>query len=146
MKYEVSTNITRPLTDVFQFVTRFENQNRWQAATVRNNQITPGAMRVGVQGRHVGRWLGRSYESIAEVIEFEPQSLWGYRSVSGPYDLAMHYRFEPVEDGTRLSMTAEADAKGFFGIGKLTEPLVGILAKRLLQGDLERLKRVLETA
>ncbi len=145
MLYKVSTLINSPSAEVFQFVANVENQSKWQAATVKNTQITPGAMRVGTQMRHTGKWLGRSYESIAEVIEYEPDHQWGYKSVSGPYDLVMHYHFEPVENGTRLTMHVEGDTKGFFGFFKFVEPLVARAAKKLLNDDLARLKKVLES-
>ena len=116
MKSRVSILIHRPITDIFQFVANVENQSKWQAATVKNTQITPGAMRVGAQMRHTGSWLGRNYESIAEVIEYEPDRLWGYKSLSGPYDLVLHYHFESVENGTRLTVDAEGDPKGFFTV------------------------------
>src|SRR5213594_4026929 len=115
MIIHLSTLINRPLDEVFQFVTRFENQNQWQAATLQNNQVEPGVMRLGVHGRHIGKWLGRTYGSTAEVIAYEPSRLWGYQSISGPYDLRMLYHFEPVEGGTRLRMDIEGDTKGFFG-------------------------------
>ena len=145
MRYEVSTTINRPLADVFQFVSNVENQSRWQAATVRNTQLTPGPLRVGTQMRHTGKWLGRNYESTAEVIEYEPNRKWGYRSVAGPYDLVMHYHFEPIENGTRLTMDVQGDAKGFFGFFKFVEPLVGRAAEKTLNDDLARLKTVLES-
>jgi hypothetical protein len=146
MIIHIGTDINRPLGEVFQFVTRFENQCQWQAATLQNDQLEPGVMRVGLHGKHRGQWLGRTYESTAEVIAYEPQRLWGYQSVSGPYDLKMLYRFEPIEGGTRLNMDIEGDTKGFFGLGKITEPVVRFMAKRLTQRDLSRLKNVLEAA
>lgn len=111
-----------------------------------NTQLTPGPMQVGTQGRHTGKWLGRSYESVGEVIEYEPNSKWGYKSLSGPYDLAMRYRFEPVKNGTRLTMDAEGDTKGFFGFFKFAEPLVMRAAKKMMNDDLLRLKQILETS
>lgn len=145
MKSQVNTLIHRPLADVFRFVANFENQSQWQTATIRNTQTTPGPMRVGAQGRHVGKWLGRNYESLGEVIEYEPDRRWGYKSISGPYDLVMHYRFEPEGDGTRLTMDVEGDTKGFFGFFKFMEPLVARAGAKLLKDDLTRLKKVLES-
>jgi hypothetical protein len=62
MRYEVSTVISRPLPDVFRFVTNIENQPQWQAASVENHQLTPGPMAVGAQIQYIGKWLGRRYE------------------------------------------------------------------------------------
>ena len=129
---------------MFDFVTHVENQSKWQGSTVRNTQLTPGPMRVGMHMQHVGKWLGRHYESIGEVIEYETGHLWGYKSVSGPYDLTMHYRFEPAGNDTRLSMDVQGDAKGFFGFFKFAEPLVTRTAEKTLNDDLATLKRLLE--
>lgn len=144
MVSQVSTLIHRPIEQVFSFVVNFENQAKWQAATVRNAQTTPGPMCIGAQCLHVGKWLGRSYESVGEVIEYQQNRKWGYKSVSGPYDLVMHYRFEVVGDHTRLTMNAEGDTKGFFTFFRFAEPLIAPLANKLLRDDLARLKQVLE--
>lgn len=141
MQYEVTTVIARPLPDVFQFVTNVENQPKWQAASVENHQLTPGPMAVGAKIQHIGKWLGRRYESIGQVVDFEPGSRWAYKSLSGPYQLEMRYHFEPAAAGTRLTLTAEGGDLGFF---RLPAPLLRYLAERVLQGDLTRLKKVLE--
>jgi hypothetical protein len=77
------------------------------------------------------------------VIEYDPDRLWGYKSLSGPYDLVMHYRFESVEAGTRLTMDVDADTKGFFGFFKFAEPLVARAGEKLSKAHLARLKKVL---
>jgi len=144
MIYRVSTIINKPLQEVFQFVTRVENESKWQAATVENIQLTDGPMRVGVMMRHTGQWLGRKYQSDAEVIEYEPNSKWAYKSVAGPFDLEMHFQFEPAGNGTSLTMDVSGNPKGFFGFFKLLEPLVNRFGRRTLEDDLARLKSVLE--
>ncbi len=141
MQYKVSVDIARPVTDVFQFVTNVENQPKWQAASVENHQLTPGPMAVGTKIQHIGKWLGRRYESLGQVVDFEPDRRWAYKSLSGPYQLEMRYRFEPAAAGTRLTLTAQGGDRGFF---RLPAPLLRFFAQRVLQGDLDRLKRVLE--
>jgi uncharacterized protein YndB with AHSA1/START domain len=141
MQYEVSTLINRPLAEVFKFVTNVENQPKWQSSSVENTQLTPGPMAVGAKIQHVGKWLGRRYVGIGQVTEFEPDSKWAYKSLSGPYQLEMRYRFEPAPGGARLTMVADGEDSGFF---RLPAPLLRFFAQRVLQGDLDRLKKVLE--
>jgi hypothetical protein len=141
MQYEVSTLINRPLAEVFQFVTNVANQPRWQSSSLENTQLTPGPMAAGVTTQHVGKWLGRRYVSKGLVTEFEPNSRWAYKSLDGPYQLEMRYRFEIEPDGTRLTMAADGEDAGFFG---LPAPLLRFFAQRVLQGDLDRLKKILE--
>lgn len=142
MRYEVSTVKNRPLPDVFRFVTKVEDQPKWQAASVENHQLTPGPMAVDTQIQHIGKWLGRRYESLGQVVDFEPDRRWAYKSLSGPYQLKMRYAFEPAAAGTRLTLTAVGGDLGFF---RLPAPLLRFFAKRVLQADLDRLKRVLES-
>ena len=141
MQYEVSTLINRPLVEVFQFVTNVTNQPKWQSSAVENTQLTPGPMAVGVTIQHVGKWLGRRYVGTGQVTEFEPNSRWAYKTLDGPYQLEMHYHFEPAPSGTRLTMVADGEDSGFF---RLPAPLLRFFAQRVLQGDLDRLKKVLE--
>jgi uncharacterized protein YndB with AHSA1/START domain len=143
MQYEVSTLINRPLAEVFQFVTNVENQPKWQAASVENRQLTPGPMAAGVTTQHVGKWLGRRYVSKGLVTEFEPNSRWAYKSLDGPYQLEMRYRFETEPGGTRLTMVADGKDAGFF---RLPAPLLRFFAQRVLQGDLDRLRKVMESS
>jgi hypothetical protein len=143
MQYEVSTLINRPLAEVFQFVTNVANQPRWQSSSLENTQLTPGPMAAGVTTQHVGKWLGRRYVSKGLVTEFEPNSRWAYKSLDGPYQLEMRYRFETEPDGTRLTMVADGEDAGFF---RLPAPLLRFFAQRVLQGDLDRLRKVMESS
>lgn len=142
MKYEVSTLIVCPVSDVFQYVTHFENNPQWQASAVENKQITPGPMGVGTEIQHVGKWLGRRFQGTARVTEFEPNRRWAYQSLDGPFQLELHCSFEEAPGGTRLTMFVDGDDKGFF---KMAGPILSGMAKRMQQEDLKRLKQVLET-
>jgi len=143
MRYEVSTLINRPLADVFQFVTNVENQPKWQSSSLENTQLTPGPMAAGVTTQHVGKWLGRRYVSKGLVTAFEQNSRWAYKSLDGPYQLEMRYHFEAKPNGTLLTLVADGEDAGFF---RLPAPLLRFFAQRVLQGDLDRLKQVMETS
>ena len=91
MHYTVSTVIGKPIAEVFAFVTNVENQARWPSATLENAQTTPGPMAAGTLMRHVGKWLGRRYETVARVTEYTPDRQWSYTTVSGPFRVAFQY-------------------------------------------------------
>ena len=145
MKSRVSTLIHRPLDEVFRFVANLEKLSGWQGSTAQMTQLTPGPMQVGVQLRRIAQGPGGRFESTGEVIEYEPNRQWGYKTTSSAYDWVMRFHLEPVGDDTRLTLEVGGDAKGFFALFNLVGPLVVWATEKGLKDDLARLKNVLES-
>lgn len=142
MQVESSIVIMQPLEDVFAFITDTEAQSQWQAATQENKKLTDGPVGVGTQIQHRGKFLGKRMESIAEVVEYEPNSKYHVKSVQGYLPVDLQYLLEPAEEGTKLILIAGGAPGDFF---RLAEPLVAAASRRLIAADLRRLKAVLET-
>jgi len=96
---------------------------------------------VGTTTRSVSTILGRRIEFEFEITEFEPNRKWAGRSKSGPFPVQASVTFEPIEGGTRVNQTIEAEPGGFF---KLAEPLMMSMGKRQFQNDLDNLKDLME--
>lgn len=141
MIFEVSTMIRQPIEKVFEYVTNVEHHAQWQTATLEDKILSEGPLGMGTTIHHVGKFLGRRIENTSEVTEYEPNTNFAYKTVSGSLPVEMRYRFESVEGGTRLTLTAGGETGRFF---KLAEPIVARSAKRLLDEDLIRLKNILE--
>ena len=75
------------------------------------------------------------------VTEFEPNRKWAYKTTSGPFASAGSYSVEPVEGGTKLTLSGEAEVGGFF---KLAEPVMAGMMKRTFETGLANVKDVLE--
>ena len=103
MKFDLNTNIYRPLTQVFAFVTTPENDFHWQYGTLMSEKISKGEMGVGTLFRVVGHFMGRRIESVYEVTEFEPNNRYGFKSLSGPMDSYTLYTFGAMKGRTRIS-------------------------------------------
>jgi hypothetical protein len=90
----------------------------------------------------VGKFLGRRIGTVYEVIEYEPNRSAAWKTVSGPLPLTFRRTFERVEGGTRFTIRYEAELRGFF---KLVMPLLAGSVKRQHEGDLHKVKELMET-
>ena len=140
-KIERSIVIGRPVDDVWEFVHDIANDRLWQTTLVESEQLTDGPMGVGTRVREVRHFLGLKIELAWEVTEFEPKTRSAIRGVSGPVPLSGGYRLEPLDAGTKFTVTGELDAHGLF---KLAEPVFARITSRELEANLGHLKDLLE--
>jgi carbon monoxide dehydrogenase subunit G len=136
--------IDRPPEQVFVFVTTPENDKEWVSTAVERQREKVGPIEVGSRIRAVDKFLGRRIESMLEVTEHQPNARSAIR-LEGPIAARGRYLLEPVDGRTRFQWILEADpGLGGLYLGKLTDPLVTLLFRRRVRGDLRRLKDVLE--
>jgi uncharacterized membrane protein len=140
-KIERSVVIDRPVDEVFDFTHDQTNDALWQTTLVETQPLTEGPMRVGSRWREVRKFLGKRIETVMELTEYEPKTRSAVKMVSGPVPLSGRYLLEPVDGGTRFTVTGELDAHGFF---KLAEPVFARITGRELESNLGHLKDLLE--
>jgi uncharacterized protein YndB with AHSA1/START domain len=140
-KFEINLVISRPVEEVFAFISNPENLPRWRAATLEIRRLSSEPFEIGsiVRGRFT--FLGRPFEGNLEIIAREPHRSYATKMVEGPFPLEARYTLEPSEGGTQLTLVVQGEPGGFF---KLAEPLVVSLAKRSYESDLHNLKEMLE--
>jgi uncharacterized membrane protein len=141
-KIERSIVVDRPSDEVWEFVHETTKDALWQTTLTESEKLTDGPMRVGTQIREVRHFLGVRIELTLEVTEYEPNRKSAIRAVSGPVPLTGSYRLEPLEAGTRFTVSGELDAHGLF---KLAEPVFARITRRELEANLGHLKDLLET-
>jgi carbon monoxide dehydrogenase subunit G len=141
---EESILIDRPAEDVFAFVTTPENDRLWSSTAVEREREGDEPIRVGSKIRAVDKFLGRKLESTFHVTEYEPSRRSSVR-IDGPVKAEGSYFLEPADGGTRFRWRMDAE-RGLGGVylGRVTDPLVTMIFRRRLRGDLRRLKQVLE--
>ena len=140
-KIERSIVIGRPVDEVWEFVHDIANDRLWQTTLVESEQLTDGPMRVGTRVREVRHFLGLKVELAWEVTEFEPKRRSAIKGISGPVPLSGGYLLEPLDAGTRFTVSGELDAHGLF---KLAEPVFARITSRELEANLGHLKDLLE--
>jgi uncharacterized membrane protein len=137
----VETEIARPREEVARYAGDWRNDASWIGGVSEARQVTDDPFAVGSQVLRVASFLGRPIEYVTEVVEHDPGSRLGMRSVRGPFPLDVVYEFEDAGTGTRMRIRARGDASGFY---RLAGPLLSRAVKRSIAGDLERLKGLLE--
>ena len=141
-KIERSIVIDRPVHEVWEFVHDTTKDALWQTTLTESEKLTDGPMRVGTRVREVRHFLGVRIELTWEVTEYEPNRTSAIRGVSGPVPLTGRYRLEPLDFGTRFTVSGELDAHGLF---KLAEPVFARITSRELEANLGHLKDLLES-
>ncbi len=141
IKVEHSIVIDRPVSEVFAFVTDPANNAKWQEGLVESRMVSSTAMGVGAHVTDIRKFLGRDMESKLEVTVFEPNKRFVQKVVSGPIPFEIIQTFDPSVNGPKLTVLTQGEPGGFF---KLAAGMVQKQLESQLQGDVERLKKVLE--
>ena len=138
---EMSTMIYRPIKQVFDFVSSPENDFQWQYGTLATASLSEGTSKKGTSFRSVGHLMGHRVQGTFEVIEYEPNREYGFKSLSGPLHSETLYTFETENGGTKITMSTRAHVVNFF---KMDERLLSIKIKKQLKENLTLLKDLLE--
>jgi uncharacterized protein YndB with AHSA1/START domain len=93
IRFTITTDIDRPVGDVFAYVTDPQKLPTWQTNTVSVVQEGDGPLRVGTRLREVHRGPGgKELPSLVEVSELDPGRTFALRMLEGP--LPIHGRIE----------------------------------------------------
>jgi uncharacterized protein YndB with AHSA1/START domain len=135
-----TVTIARPVESVFAYVADGENCPQWRPGVIDIRRVGGEGVGTryaqGVKGP-MGRRIGADYE----ITVFEPNRRLEFQTVTGPARPHGRYDFEPVDGGTRLTFSLDAELKG------LQKLLMGSAVQRTMDGEvrtLDNLKRVLE--
>ena len=139
---ELSIVIKRPIEESFAFLANLENDVKWHSAFVEVRKTSGGSLGVGARFLVFEGVLGRRTPGTEyEVTEYEPNRIAAWKTVSGPLQLRFWRTFERVESGTRFAARYEGEPRGFL---MLAWPLITRMVKRLQEGDMRKLKELLE--
>jgi len=140
---ERSIVIERPVQEVWDFVQDTSKDALWQTTLVQSQVLTEGPRRVGTQVQEVRRFLGVQIPMTLELTEFEPERRSSLKAVAGGIPLSGNYMLEPLDGGTKLTVTGQLEAHRLF---KLAEPVFARMTSRELEASLGHLKDLLEVA
>ena len=139
--FELSVVINRPIEELFGILTNLENDLKWRREWVEARKTSQGPIGLGSRFSLFGKTFGKQIETVYETVEFEPNLIAAWKTVSGPLPLRFQRSFERVEDGTRFTIKYEAEVRGFF---KLLMSLLARSVQRQHANDLQRVKALLE--
>jgi hypothetical protein len=142
MDVQVQTRIDRPRETVAGYLFDWRNDTEWIGGITEARRVDEGAFGVGSRVARVARFLGKRIEYVNEVVELERDRRLVMRSVQGPFPMRISYELDDAGDGgTQVRLRNEGDASRSY---RLAGPLLGRAVRRSTQGDLDRLKRILE--
>jgi uncharacterized protein YndB with AHSA1/START domain len=143
IQFTVGTEIARPPTEVFEYVTDPGKLATWQTNTISAVAEDDQPVTLGTRVREVHRAPGgKQLASLVEVSEYEPDRVFALRMLEGALPIHARITFEPTELGTRLQLDAHGQPSGLMRIAR---PVLQLTLKRQFAGYCARLKQVLET-
>jgi hypothetical protein len=140
-QFKTSIIIQRPLEIVFSIVSDYQNSSLWVSGALEHQQITPGPIGVGTVIRTRGRFMGQQIEATRTVVAYEPPMRYAFRSAYQQVPFTTTFVFDPLGNSTRLTATVEGEPTGVY---KAAMPLILNLIRQQMEGDLRRLKKLLE--
>jgi uncharacterized protein YndB with AHSA1/START domain len=124
--FTFTTEVDRPVGDVFAYLTDPQRLHEWQENTLEVH--LDGPMRTGSRMKEVRKGPGgKRVESTVEVAAYEPDRVFDLRIVEGPVHVHGDHRLEPSDGGTLIHLTGHGELKG---AAKLLRPLLPRLFKR----------------
>lgn len=140
-QFKTSLVVRRPVEEVFAFVSNYQNSAKWVSGRMEHTKVSAGPVGVGTVIRTTGRAMDVRIEATRIVTAYEPPAKYAFKSEYRQIPLATTFHFEPIQGGTRLTVVVEGEPTGLF---KAATPLVLGAIRQQFEGDLRRLKRLLE--
>lgn len=140
LRFSNTVTIGRSAHEVFGFVSELENVPRWNHAIVETRKTSDGPVGVGTEYRQIRSLPNRSEETL-RVTELEPDRRLAVRGRLGPFAGTLVYEFEDLGGMTRLTNTAELEARG---VMRVAAPLASRRVRDAVASNLRTLKDLLE--
>jgi uncharacterized protein YndB with AHSA1/START domain len=145
MAFQISIDVDRSPSDVFAFVADFRNMPRWYEAVQRVTATTSAPFGIGTRFHMVRSLPGGLAHNDVEVTSCHVDQEITFKTMSGPTPFQYRYRFEPIPNGTKLTLDGEISAAGLPGLaGHVGDGLASQLFKKGMRINLETLKRIIE--
>jgi carbon monoxide dehydrogenase subunit G len=138
--FENTVMISRPIEEVFGFLSDFENIPKWNYAIVETNKVSQGPVGVGTIYRQI-RSVPRRSEEHFEVTAHNPPRQLEIRGQLGPFPSRLSYVLDAVAEGTRVTNSVELKLRG---PGRLLGPVAVPRVRDAVAANLHKLKELLE--
>lgn len=140
--FTILTDIDRPASEVFAYVTDPAKLHTWQTNTISAMVVGGGAVGLGSRVIEVHRAPGgKEITQVVEFWEFERDRKLSMRIVDGPLPIDSRVTFEQHAGATRLRFNVYGRLTGAM---RIAEPVMALVLKRQFGKACAALKRVME--
>ena len=138
--FENTVVITRPIEEVFAFLSDLENVPKWNYAIVETRKVSEGPVGQGTVYRQVRSVPNRSEERL-EVTALTPPSHLEIQGQLGPFPSRLSYSLDALPEGTRVTNSVELELRGPGRVlGRVAVPRV----RDAVATNLRKLKELLD--
>jgi len=141
IRIEHTTVIRRPVEDVFAVVSDVEGWPRWNRTARAARKTSPGPVGLGATFQLAGTILGRAVDANHEVTAYQPNRVFAAKTLSGPFLATGTYTFEPVAEGTRVTVVVEGEPAG---VARLGGAMLAPAIRKQVETQQGHLKELLE--
>ena len=138
--FENTVMISRPIEEVFAFLSDFENVPTWNYAIIETHKVSEGPVGVGTIYQQVRSVPSRSKERF-EVTAYNPPRQLEIRGQLGPFPSRLAYALAAVPEGTRITNAVELELRG---PGRLLGRVAVPRVRDAVAANLHKLKELLE--
>jgi len=105
---ETSISISKPVEEVFAFLSDLNNQTKLNATL--SEVVLSGPVEVGTKFKMKGSVMGRDFESDNEIVALELNKTIGIKTFAAPpaSDVINTYSLESEGDGTKLTLAMDS--------------------------------------
>ena len=139
-----SVEIERPVEEVFAYMTELDELPKWLDGVREAKPLSPDPTAIGSQVCHTNEFMGQTFESVFEVLEWNDNECTVFKVISGPLRGTSTQRFEVLGPGTtRVTIEVVGDGTGALKLGNF---IAKRAAQRQVNRSLENVKDLLEGA
>ena len=136
------TQIYRPIKRVFDFISDPENDFQWQYGTLASARLSDEAAGPGACFQSTALFMGLRVQSRFEVTEYEPNSRYGFKSLSGPLQSFTSFALTIARGATQVKLSMQANLVNWV---ETSENILEKKMKRQIKENLAILKNILES-
>jgi carbon monoxide dehydrogenase subunit G len=133
--------IARPAAEVAAYMFDPANDPAWIGGISEAEPLGPPPIAAGSRVRRRASFLGRRIDYVMEVVALEPGRRLAMHAVEAPMPMDVTYEVDPAPDGAVARVRVQGDTGGLY---RLAGPLVSVQVGRSIDGDVRRLKELLE--